>query len=302
MWIAGDPNPSGKATLFRVATGAVPTVLVLPSVSGSATAGNTLTADPGAWTYQPGSYAYRWERCSTATSGCAVITGATAQRYTVIATDAGRYLRVGVTATNLNGTSARAYSPTIADGDTVTPGGGTASPTAAIVRIMETAAPRAILGFGDEADLTKLLQFPTSVVSCDCGATARPTGHPRNAGTFPRVLGRYVREQRVLTWEEAIRKMSGLPATVAGLVDRGYVAAGMAADVLNKRTLPSKQRRRSPPTPTRRCHWERCRRRRTRARGRPFPYRRHRCLPAGFSRTAIHQACRWSARGRLSRP
>jgi N-acyl-D-aspartate/D-glutamate deacylase len=108
---------------------------------------------------------------------------------------------------------------------------GTASPTAAIVRIMETAAPRAILGFGDEADLTKLLQFPTSVVSCDCGATARPTGHPRNAGTFPRVLGRYVREQRVLTWEEAIRKMSGLPATVAGLVDRGYVAAGMAADL-----------------------------------------------------------------------
>ena len=130
MWVAGDPNPSGKATLFRVATGAVPTVLVLPSVSGSATAGNTLTADPGAWTYQPGSYAYRWERCSTATSECAVITGATAQRYTVTATDAGRYLRVGVTATNLNGTSARAYSPTIADGDTVTPGGGTATPTA----------------------------------------------------------------------------------------------------------------------------------------------------------------------------
>lgn len=108
---------------------------------------------------------------------------------------------------------------------------GTDSPTAAIVKIMETATPAAILGFGDEADLKKLLQFPTSVVSCDCGATASATGHPRNAGTFPRVLGRYVREQRVLTWEEAVRKMSGLPATIAGLVDRGYVAAGMAADL-----------------------------------------------------------------------
>jgi N-acyl-D-amino-acid deacylase len=109
---------------------------------------------------------------------------------------------------------------------------GTTSPTAAIVTIVATSTPAAILGFGEEADLRKLLQFPTSVVSCDCGATARPTGHPRNAGTFPRVLGRYVREQRVLTWEEAIRKMSGLPATVAGLVDRGYVAAGMAADLV----------------------------------------------------------------------
>ncbi|MBU6365509.1 MAG: amidohydrolase family protein [Gemmatimonadetes bacterium] len=108
---------------------------------------------------------------------------------------------------------------------------GTDSPTAAIVKILETAMPAAILGFGDERDLRKLLQFPTSVVSCDCGATARPTGHPRNAGTFPRVLGRYVREQGVLTWEEAVRKMSGLPATIAGLVDRGYVAAGMAADL-----------------------------------------------------------------------
>jgi N-acyl-D-amino-acid deacylase len=108
---------------------------------------------------------------------------------------------------------------------------GTTSPTAAIVKIMETATPKAILGFGDEADLKKLLQFPTSVVSCDCGATTLATGHPRNTGTFPRVLGRYVREQGVLTWEEAVRKMSGLPATIAGLVDRGYVAAGMAADL-----------------------------------------------------------------------
>ena len=127
MWIAGDPNPSGNATLFRVSTGAVPTTLAAPSVSGTATAGNTLTADPGAWTYQPSSYAYRWERCTTATSGCTVITGATASKYKVTAADAAKYLRVGVVATNANGPSARVYSKAIADGDTVAPDSGGAA-------------------------------------------------------------------------------------------------------------------------------------------------------------------------------
>ena len=127
MWFAGYDNPSGKATLFRVATGAVPTVLAAPTISGTATAGSTLTADPGAWTYQPTSYAYRWERCTTATTGCTVIAGATSQKYRVTAADAARYLRVGVVATNGNGPSVRAYSKASADGDTVTPGGsGTA--------------------------------------------------------------------------------------------------------------------------------------------------------------------------------
>ena len=55
--------------------------------------------------------------------------------------------------------------------------------------------------------------------------------HPRAFGTFPRVLGRYVREQHVLTWEDAIRKMTALPANTIGMVDRGFVAPGMAADV-----------------------------------------------------------------------
>lgn len=107
----------------------------------------------------------------------------------------------------------------------------TSSPGEAIVRIMETDSPRAILGFGQEDDLKKILQYPASAISCDCGATSEPTGHPRNYGTFPRVLGRYVREQRVLTWEDAIRKMTALPATISGFADRGYLAVGMAADI-----------------------------------------------------------------------
>jgi N-acyl-D-aspartate/D-glutamate deacylase len=56
--------------------------------------------------------------------------------------------------------------------------------------------------------------------------------HPRYYGSFPRVLGRYVREQQALSWEDAVRKMTGLPAATIGMVDRGLLAAGMAADVV----------------------------------------------------------------------
>lgn len=107
----------------------------------------------------------------------------------------------------------------------------TDSPGEAIVRILEKELPRAILGFGDERDLVRIMQHPTSAISCDCGASTGPTGHPRNAGTFPRVLGKYVREERALSLTEAIRKMTALPAQMVGILDRGYVAVGMHADI-----------------------------------------------------------------------
>jgi N-acyl-D-amino-acid deacylase len=58
------------------------------------------------------------------------------------------------------------------------------------------------------------------------------TPHPRAYGTFPRVLARYVREQELLTWEEAIHKMTGLPAKRLGLRDRGIVREGTSADLV----------------------------------------------------------------------
>lgn len=93
------------------------------------------------------------------------------------------------------------------------------------------AAVGIIARFGIEGDLVRILQHETSSIACDCGAVARDATHPRYHGTYPRVLGRYVREQQALTWEDAIRKMTGLPAATTGLVDRGLLAAGMAADV-----------------------------------------------------------------------
>jgi N-acyl-D-amino-acid deacylase len=68
------------------------------------------------------------------------------------------------------------------------------------------------------------------VMFCSEG-TLRGT-HPRGAGTFPRILARYVREERVLSLQEAVRKMTGFPARRMGFHDRGLVKAGMKADLV----------------------------------------------------------------------
>ena len=108
---------------------------------------------------------------------------------------------------------------------------GGLSPGEAVIRTLAEANQGAILRFGSEADLVAILQGPTTSVACDCGATDGRASHPRYFGTYPRVLGRYVREQGHLTWEDAIRKMTGLPATTIGMADRGFLAPGMAADI-----------------------------------------------------------------------
>jgi N-acyl-D-amino-acid deacylase len=103
----------------------------------------------------------------------------------------------------------------------------------AVVRLLEQGSQGIIARFGVEADLVKILQHPTTSIACDCGAVVPgAASHPRYYGSFPRVLGRYVREQKALSLEDAIRKMSGLPAATIGLIDRGLLAAGMAADVV----------------------------------------------------------------------
>jgi N-acyl-D-amino-acid deacylase len=89
-----------------------------------------------------------------------------------------------------------------------------------------------------EEDVQTVMRAPFIMVGSDAGAKA-PTGpmsegkpHPRAYGTFPRVLGRYVRELGVITWEEAIRKMTSLPASKLGLPGRGLLTAGAFADVV----------------------------------------------------------------------
>jgi len=89
-----------------------------------------------------------------------------------------------------------------------------------------------------EDNLEKILAHPLGMVCSDGGGfavdgpTRRGSPHPRGAGTFPRVLGRYVRERKSLTLAQAIRKMTSQPASRVRLRDRGMIARGMAADVV----------------------------------------------------------------------
>lgn len=84
-----------------------------------------------------------------------------------------------------------------------------------------------------EDDIVRIIRHPASMIGSDGEVPlfGRGSPHPRSYGTFARVLGRYVREQRVLTLEEAVRKMSAFPAARLGLTDRGVVRPGLKADL-----------------------------------------------------------------------
>jgi N-acyl-D-amino-acid deacylase len=81
----------------------------------------------------------------------------------------------------------------------------------------------------EESDLEQFLRSPRVMVASDGGIRV---AHPRGAGTFPRVLARYVRERGVISLEAAIHKMTGMPAQRLGLPDRGRIAPGAKADLV----------------------------------------------------------------------
>jgi N-acyl-D-amino-acid deacylase len=96
-----------------------------------------------------------------------------------------------------------------------------------------------MVGFAmSEPNLERLLAHPRGMVCSDGGAfaidgpTRQGSPHPRSFGSFPRVLGRYVRERKALTLASAIYKMTALPASRVRLTDRGHLAVGQAADVV----------------------------------------------------------------------
>ncbi len=88
-----------------------------------------------------------------------------------------------------------------------------------------------------EADVRAALADPLVSICTDSGAQAEDgplsesKSHPRAWGTFPRILGHYVRDEHLLTLEEAVRKMTSQPATRVHLLDRGILRPGMAADI-----------------------------------------------------------------------
>jgi hypothetical protein len=103
--VLGQPGSGGAATA------AVPKNKTLPTISGTAEAGQTLTATRGTWSNAPTSFSFAWSRCDTSGNACAAI-GATGKLYTATTADVGHTLRVTVTARNTSGSAKATSSPT----------------------------------------------------------------------------------------------------------------------------------------------------------------------------------------------
>ena len=106
-------------------------------------------------------------------------------------------------------------------------------PDDAMDRVLaEEPGATAIFFLMDETDVRRVLSHPLCMIGSD--GLPSPTGkpHPRLYGTFARVLGTYVRRERLLTLEEAVRKMTSLPARRFGLLERGELREGWCADIV----------------------------------------------------------------------
>jgi N-acyl-D-amino-acid deacylase len=83
----------------------------------------------------------------------------------------------------------------------------------------------------DEADVRRVLAYPRAMVGSD-GLPWDTIPHPRLWGTFPRVLGHYARDEKLLTMQDAIHRMTGLPASEFGFEGRGLIKQGYSADLV----------------------------------------------------------------------
>ncbi len=101
------------------------------------------------------------------------------------------------------------------------------------IELYEAGGCQAVLHSMSEQDVSRILAHPHTMIGSDGGVPAMGAGvpHPRNYGTFARVLAYFVREQGVLTFEEAIRKMTSLPAQRLHLDSRGVLMPGAYADL-----------------------------------------------------------------------
>ncbi|WP_346235982.1 N-acyl-D-amino-acid deacylase family protein [Niabella insulamsoli] len=103
-----------------------------------------------------------------------------------------------------------------------------------IIDIMMNGGASAVFhGMGDE-DVKYIMQYPFNMFASDASIRIFNQGvpHPRGYGTNARVLGKYVRQEKVISLEEAIRRMTSLPAQKFQLHDRGLLKQGMAADIV----------------------------------------------------------------------
>lgn len=102
-----------------------------------------------------------------------------------------------------------------------------------IIDIEKNGGASAVFFQMDEKDVENLMRLPYAMHASDGGieVVGRGVPHPRNYGTFPRVIARYVREKKILPLEEAVRKMTSMPAQTLRLKERGLIKEGMYADI-----------------------------------------------------------------------
>lgn len=109
---------------------------------------------------------------------------------------------------------------------------GMNTPEFILTLLVETELDATILADGgNTADNDIMLAHPTAMI-CSDGILIGQKPHPRGYGTFPRVLDQYVRQKKILSWETAIQKMTGMPAVRLNLQDRGFIREGAFADIV----------------------------------------------------------------------
>ena len=103
-----------------------------------------------------------------------------------------------------------------------------------VLDILAEADPSMVYHVMSDDDVDRILRYPFTAVASDGGVRELGAGnpHPRSYGTNARILGTYVRERNVISLEDAIRRMTSLPARTFGLRDRGLVQTGLAADLV----------------------------------------------------------------------
>ncbi len=103
-----------------------------------------------------------------------------------------------------------------------------------IIQMMEQGGAQMIYHGMNETDVKAIMQYPFNMFASDAGIAMKGFGkpHPRAYGTNSRVLGRYVRELGVLSLEEAIRRMTSLPASKFNIKNRGIIKEGFIADIV----------------------------------------------------------------------
>ena len=109
---SGSASATSAPSAVVAALSSAPANTALPTISGTAAMGSTLTATPGAWTGSPTAYAFQWKRCNSGGSKCSSIAGVTSGTYTVGSTDRKSTIRVTVTASNSAGSASATSSQT----------------------------------------------------------------------------------------------------------------------------------------------------------------------------------------------